>query len=80
MAAKAVVSDVGRVLGMPYGYVDRIAKLIPFELGITLEKAIADDDELRALYDAGRRGAHAASTSRSGSRASRATSARTRAA
>src|SRR5215472_2121937 len=36
MAAKAVVRDVGRVLGMPYGYVDRIAKLIPFELGITL--------------------------------------------
>ncbi len=51
MAARAVVRDVGRVLGMPYGYVDRIAKLIPFELGITLAKAKADDDELRALYD-----------------------------
>ena len=37
MAAKAVVRDVGRVLGMTYGYVDRIAKLIPFELGITLD-------------------------------------------
>ncbi len=35
MAAKAVVRDVGRVLSMPYGEVDRIAKLIPFELGIT---------------------------------------------
>ena len=38
MAAKAVIRDVGRVLGMPYGLVDGIAKLIPFELGITLEK------------------------------------------
>jgi DNA polymerase-3 subunit alpha len=51
MAARAVVRDVGRALGMPYGYVDRIAKLIPFEVGITLDKAKADDDELRALYD-----------------------------
>src|SRR5881397_455179 len=40
MAAKAVVRDVGRVLSMPYGEVDRIAKLIPFELGMTLEKAL----------------------------------------
>jgi DNA polymerase III subunit alpha len=51
MAARAVVRDVGRALGMPYGYVDRIAKLIPFEIGITLDKAIADDDELRAVYE-----------------------------
>ncbi len=51
MAAKAVVRDVGRVLGMPYGYVDRIAKLIPFEIGITLDKALADDPELRAVYE-----------------------------
>ena len=50
MAAKAVVRDVGRVLGMSYGYCDRIAKLIPFELGITLEKALADEPELRRLY------------------------------
>jgi DNA polymerase-3 subunit alpha len=50
MAAKAVVRDVGRVLGMSYGYVDRIAKLIPFELGITLEKALADEPELKRLY------------------------------
>jgi len=50
MAAKAVVRDVGRVLGMPYGYVDRIAKLIPFEIGITLDKALADDPELHAVY------------------------------
>jgi DNA polymerase-3 subunit alpha len=51
MAARAVVRDVGRALGMPYGYVDRVAKLIPFELGITLDKALADDPELRAVYE-----------------------------
>jgi DNA polymerase-3 subunit alpha len=51
MAARAVVRDVGRALGMPYGYVDRIAKLIPFELGITLDKALADDPELRSVYE-----------------------------
>jgi DNA polymerase-3 subunit alpha len=50
MAAKAVVRDVGRVLGMTYGYVDRIAKLIPFELGITLEAALEKEPELRRLY------------------------------
>ncbi|MEW6037564.1 MAG: DNA polymerase III subunit alpha [Pseudomonadota bacterium] len=50
MAAKAVVRDVGRVLGHPYGFVDRIAKLIPFELGITLSKALEDSEELRKLY------------------------------
>ncbi|HTL93529.1 MAG TPA: DNA polymerase III subunit alpha, partial [Steroidobacteraceae bacterium] len=51
MAAKAVVRDVGRVLGMPYGYVDRIAKLIPFELGITLEAALEKEPELKRLYE-----------------------------
>jgi DNA polymerase-3 subunit alpha len=52
MSARAVVRDVGRALGMPYGYVDRIAKLIPHELGIKLEKALDNDEELRAAYDA----------------------------
>jgi DNA polymerase III subunit alpha len=42
MAAKAVVRDVGRVLGHPYGFVDRIAKLIPFEIGMTLDKALEE--------------------------------------
>jgi DNA polymerase-3 subunit alpha len=51
MAAKAVVRDVGRVLGMPYGYVDRIAKLVPFQLGITLEKALVESDELKNAYE-----------------------------
>src|SRR5207247_4845696 len=52
MAAKAVVRDVGRVLGMAYGYVDRIAKLIPFELGITLDDALEKEPELKRLYGA----------------------------
>ncbi len=51
MAAKAVVRDVGRVLGHPYGFVDRIAKLIPFELGITLDDALTKEPELKRLVD-----------------------------
>ena len=51
MAAKAVVRDVGRVLGHPYGFVDQVAKLIPFELGMTLERALAEDG-LRERYEA----------------------------
>ena len=50
MAAKAVIRDTGRVLGQPYGFVDRIAKLVPFEIGITLEKALEDSDELATMY------------------------------
>lgn len=50
MAAKAVVRDVGRVLGLGYGFVDKIAKLIPFELGITLEKALDQEPLLRDRY------------------------------
>lgn len=38
MAAKAVIRDVGRVLGHPYGFVDRISKLVPPDPGMTLEK------------------------------------------
>ncbi|MGD8812445.1 MAG: DNA polymerase III subunit alpha [Thioalkalispiraceae bacterium] len=51
MAAKAVVRDVGRVLGYPYGQVDRIAKLIPFEIGITLAKALEQEEALKELYE-----------------------------
>jgi DNA polymerase-3 subunit alpha len=51
LAAKAVVRDVGRVLGMSYGFVDRIAKLIPFELGITLTDALAKEPQLARLYE-----------------------------
>lgn len=50
MAAKAVVRDVGRVLALGYGFVDKIAKLIPFELGITLEKAMDQEPLLRERY------------------------------
>ncbi|MDP7537273.1 MAG: DNA polymerase III subunit alpha [Methylococcales bacterium] len=50
MAAKAVVRDVGRVMGHGYGFVDHLAKLIPFELGMTLTKALADSEPLRELY------------------------------
>ncbi|RMD80001.1 MAG: DNA polymerase III subunit alpha, partial [Gammaproteobacteria bacterium] len=51
MAARAVVRDVGRVLGHPYGFVDKIAKLIPFELGMTLDKALEQEEELRRRYE-----------------------------
>ncbi|MEN8259000.1 MAG: DNA polymerase III subunit alpha [Pseudomonadota bacterium] len=51
MAAKAVVRDVGRVLGHPYGFVDKLAKLIPFEIGMTLDKALAESEELRESYE-----------------------------
>jgi DNA polymerase-3 subunit alpha len=50
MAAKAVIRDAGRVLGQPYGFVDRIAKLVPFDLGITLDKALEQSDELASMY------------------------------
>ncbi|NNF40227.1 MAG: DNA polymerase III subunit alpha [Woeseiaceae bacterium] len=50
MAAKAVIRDCGRVLGQPYGFVDRIAKQVPFEIGITLEKALKQSDELATMY------------------------------
>lgn len=51
MAAKAVVRDVGRVLGLGYGMVDGIAKLIPNDLGITLNKALEQEPELQEKYD-----------------------------
>jgi DNA polymerase-3 subunit alpha len=49
MAAKAVIRDVGRVLGHPYGFVDNIAKLIPFDLGMTLTKALEEEPKLEQL-------------------------------
>jgi DNA polymerase-3 subunit alpha len=52
LAAKAVVRDVARVLGQNYGFADSIAKLIPFELGITLDDALQKEDELRRRYKA----------------------------
>ena len=51
MAAKAVVRDVGRVLGQPYGFVDKIAKLVPFAIDMTLELALEQEPQLKKLYD-----------------------------
>ncbi|MGQ8366306.1 DNA polymerase III subunit alpha [Glaciecola sp. 1036] len=64
MAAKAVIRDVGRVLGHPYGFVDRISKLVPGDPGMTLKKAFeveprlneaySSDDEVKELIDMAR--------------------------
>ncbi|MGP1932889.1 MAG: DNA polymerase III subunit alpha [Arsenophonus sp. ET-YP4-MAG3] len=51
MAAKAVIRDVGRVLGHPYGFVDRISKLVPQDTGMTLEKAFFLEPQLQIIYD-----------------------------
>jgi len=50
MAAKAVIRDVGRVLGHPYGFVDRISKLVPPDPGMTLAKAFEAEPKLPELY------------------------------
>ncbi|WP_117233479.1 DNA polymerase III subunit alpha [Vibrio maerlii] len=52
MAAKAVIRDVGRVLGHPFGFVDRISKLVPPDPGMTLEKAFKAEPALPELYEA----------------------------
>ncbi|HEQ1857985.1 TPA: DNA polymerase III subunit alpha [Providencia alcalifaciens] len=52
MAAKAVIRDVGRVLGHPYGFVDRISKLVPPDPGMTLEKAFEVEPQLPEIYEA----------------------------
>lgn len=51
MAARGSIRDVGRALAVPYGSVDRIAKLVPMELNMTIEKALALSPELKQLYD-----------------------------
>ncbi len=51
MAARAVIRDVGRALDLGYSQVDTVAKMIPTELGITIEKAIKMNSELRQLYE-----------------------------
>ena len=52
MAARGAIRDVGRAMAMPYAAVDVIAKLVPMELGITLERALKVSPELKARYDA----------------------------
>jgi len=51
MAARGVIRDVGRALDYPYALCDQVAKLIPMELGITIEKALKNSPEFRSLYD-----------------------------
>ena len=51
LKAKGVVRDVGRVMDLPYAFCDKISKSIPDELGITIEKALVMNPELRAMYE-----------------------------
>lgn len=51
MAARAAIRDVGRVMGYPYGEVDMIAKMVPAELGMTIENALVLNPELKKMYD-----------------------------
>ena len=51
LQAKGVIRDVGRVLDMPYAFVDSIAKMIPTDLGTTLEKALQMNSDLKTLYE-----------------------------
>src|SRR6202042_3595087 len=51
MAAKAAIKDVGRALDMPYGEVDRIAKMIPTTIGITIDQALKDSPQLATAYE-----------------------------
>lgn len=51
MAAKGAVRDVGRVMGLPYQAADKVSKLIPFGLHVTLDGALKESDELSALYN-----------------------------
>jgi len=50
LGARAALRDVGRALGMPYSDVDRVARLVPFSLNMTLDRALAENSELRAIY------------------------------
>ena len=50
MAARGVILDVGRVLDLPYAVVDSVAKMIPNELNITIDKALVMNQELKKLY------------------------------
>jgi len=50
MGARASLRDVGRALGLPYADVDRVARLIPFRIGISLDQALEESQELRNIY------------------------------
>ena len=64
LAARGVIRDVGRVLDMPYAQVDSIAKMIPNELNITIDKALQMNHELRELYQGNEEVAHLIDMSR----------------
>ena len=51
LAAKGVIRDVGRVMDLPYGFVDSISKMVPAELNMTLEKALNQNPELKKAYE-----------------------------
>ena len=51
LAARGVLRDVGRVMDLPYAFVDSIAKMIPQELNITIDKALKENPELRRTYE-----------------------------
>ncbi|MTI81317.1 MAG: DNA polymerase III subunit alpha [Firmicutes bacterium] len=50
MAARAAIRDVGRALNLPYAYVDKVAKMIPAELNMTIEKALKNSSDLKQIY------------------------------
>ena len=52
LGARAALRDVGRALGMSYGDVDRVVRLVPFGINMTLEQALADSSDLKSVYDA----------------------------
>ncbi len=51
MAAKGVIRDVGRVMDLPYAYVDSIAKMVPNELNVTIDRALSANPEFRRMYE-----------------------------
>ena len=51
MAARMVIRDVGRVLDLPYALVDSVAKAVPMELGITIQKGLEMNPELKKMYE-----------------------------
>ncbi len=51
LGARAALRDVGRALGMSYGDVDRVVRLVPFAVGMTLDKALKENSELRSIYE-----------------------------
>jgi DNA polymerase-3 subunit alpha len=51
MAARAAIKDVGRALDLPYGEVDRVAKMVPATIGVTITKALQDSPQMQEAYD-----------------------------